>query len=145
MSKLKARITSYNVCYTKLLRIIDENEALLKIFPNYTKKIKTVDAFLSANLDVYKCINKEENDYFHIQNENKSGYFSAEIVDITVENDIVIGRMLVVTDITLFVENQKILQNTASMAIEKAESTEMAFLQSQIKPHFLNNTSYNFV
>ena len=32
------------------------------------------------------------------------------------------------------------LQNTASMAIEKAESTEMAFLQSQIKPHFLNIT-----
>jgi len=66
--------------------IIDENETFSNIFPNYNRKIKTLDAFLSANPDVYKCINKKENSYFHIENENKIGYFSTEIVEITVGN-----------------------------------------------------------
>lgn len=51
-----------------------------------------------------------------------------------------IGKVLTITDITLFVEKQKSLESIASTAIYQAETSELSFLQAQIKPHFLNNT-----
>lgn len=121
--------------------IIDENSIFLILFPNYNakSKINTLSKFLADYPDVKYSLDNSSN-HFCLTMEGENRYYSAKKINIFVENNIVIGKMLVISDITLFIENQNRLEYTAKKAMEKAESSEIAFLQSQIKPHFLNNT-----
>ena len=56
------------------------------------------------------------------------------------EDNLTIGKILTVNDITLYAQNKKTLEQIAVIAIDKAETNEISFLQAQINPHFLNNT-----
>ena len=122
--------------------IIDANSTFLKLFPNCNDRFNknTLCNFLSANPDIKYCLQNIYSKTFSLKIERETRHYNAEMIDIPIENNIVIGTMLVISDITIFIENQKILESVAAKAIEKAESSEVAFLQAQINPHFLNNT-----
>jgi len=122
--------------------IIDANSTFHKLFPNCIDKFNknTLSSFLSANPDVKYSLEENHSSTFSLKNEGQIRHYSAETIDIIAENAVTIGTMLVISDITIFIENQKILEFATTKAIEKAESSEVAFLQAQINPHFLNNT-----
>ena len=121
--------------------IIDSNHSFMKLFPNYNiKSMKsTLTTFLEENTNVYDNLKNASENSFCLTIEGEVHFFSAEIKDISVENNIV-GRMLSINDITSFVENQNRLEAAVTQAIKRAETNEIAFLQAQINPHFLNNS-----
>lgn len=122
--------------------IIDANSTFLKLFPNCNDRFNknTLYSFLSANPDVKYSLEENDSNTFSLKIEGETRHYNAETIDIIAENNTAIGTMLVISDITIFIENQKILEFATTKAIEKAESSEVAFLQAQINPHFLNNT-----
>ena len=122
--------------------IIDANNTFLNLFPNCMTKFQKekFSVFLSEHPNIKKCIEEDKNQQFSILLNEETRYCSGELVDISIEQNIVIGKMLVVSDITMYIENQRMLEEVASKAIEKADLNEVAFLQAQINPHFLNNT-----
>lgn len=122
--------------------IIDANSTFLKFFPDCNDRFNknTLSNFLSANPDVKYSLERNPRRTFSLKMEGGTRHYNTEMIDIPIENNIIIGTMLVISDITIFIENQKILESVAAKAVEKAESSEVAFLQAQINPHFLNNT-----
>lgn len=122
--------------------IIDSNNTFEGMFPRYNTiyKKNTLSSFLSQNKNVKDCIESDSLKPFVIKNGENKKYFSVKLEKILIDDDVKIGKMLIITDITMFINSQNELERRASVAIEKAESSEIAFLQSQIKPHFLNNT-----
>lgn len=123
-------------------RLLDANERCISLFPelrDLLKKVSLTD-FCSAHPELMEL--SEENprvEYSHLSGEKRL-YYLAEINTIKTEDGIGIGRILEISDITLYKEHQKQLEIIAESALEKAETNELSFLQAQIKPHFINNT-----
>lgn len=122
-------------------RIIDANEAFLRLFPKLKKLSKkcTVYTFILDNYNLKGLFNKNKIEY-SLEVDGILRYYSAELNEILTRDNILIGKILHIKDITLFVEHQKQLETIAFNAINQAEASEVSFLQAQIKPHFLNNT-----
>lgn len=122
--------------------ILDCNQTFYQIFPDFSisKISEKLSDFYKKYQEVYEALQKEPSSYFcHRQGETEF-YYKPEFIDISVENNIVIGRMLRIEDITGFIKHQAHLESKIEQAVEKAEINEIAFLQAQINPHFLNNT-----
>lgn len=119
--------------------IIDYNYALGKIFPEFVPYAirYPFSEFLRKYPCVKECIAHGENTIW-IKGEKRC--FTAEMVDILEETGTKIGTIILFHDVTLFAQHQERLELSVKEAVEQAEMNEMAFLQAQINPHFLNNT-----
>jgi len=122
--------------------IIDANNTFKRLFPQCSKKWdkNTFEVFLAENPEINRNIIESSNKPFTLKFDGESQHCCCEMVEISQGNSSIIGRMLVISDVTLFVENQKKLETVVINAMQKAETNEVSFLQAQIKPHFLNNT-----
>lgn len=122
-------------------RIVDGNEALFRVYPDAKGLISksTLKTFLELHPELYPLADSENELHYRLALP-QDRHYSAKITDIVAEDGILIGKMLTVSDITLFIEIQKQLEFMASRALDRAETNELSFLQAQIKPHFLNNT-----
>jgi two-component system LytT family sensor kinase len=122
--------------------ILDCNQTFHQIFPDFSlsKMYETLADFYKNYKEVYEALQNNSISHFCHKQGEKEFYYRPEFIDISVENNIVIGRMLRIEDITGFIEHQAILESEIEQAVEKAEVNEIAFLQAQINPHFLNNT-----
>lgn len=122
-------------------RIIDANENFLSMFPKFRSLSKkyTLDTFIQENPNL-KDLKDENKVEYSLEIDEISKYYEAELKPILTDDNILIGKILYIKDITLFVEHQKQLEAIALNAMNQAEASEVSFLQAQIKPHFLNNT-----
>lgn len=122
-------------------KIIDANHAMRKLYPELMKINKgiLIETF-AQNYPEYKKILQNEN-RFDISYKSMGGtqYFRADVTQIVTEGNY-IGKIVKISDITESVEQKKLLQQVAIIAIDKAEMNEISFLQAQINPHFINNT-----
>lgn len=122
--------------------IIDANDAFIKIYPEVNHLIKKnfKEVFVKSHEELQgRFDEKGKFKYQKIVN-GQVVYYSAELISILTEEDIAVGKIFAINDITLFVEKQKKLELIASSAMDEAEKNELSFLQAQIKPHFINNT-----
>jgi two-component system LytT family sensor kinase len=123
-------------------RIIDVNDAFLNIYPENKDPSHRLafNSFIKEHRE-FKDITDENNKFqYKIIHNGKEQYYLAEINKILSEDNLHIGKIFTISNVTLFVENEKKLQDIASQAISEADRNEIFFLQAQIKPHFLNNT-----
>lgn len=122
-------------------KIIDVNNAFNLIFPNYQKLSKkyTLSLLIKDNPELYG-LNFENIIKYSIEVRGDIKHYSAKLKPIIADNNLLIGKILSIKDITIFVENEKHLETIASNAMKQAETNELSFLQAQIKPHFFNNT-----
>lgn len=122
-------------------RIIDANETFLNMFPKSRRLSKkyTLKTFIQENSNLKDLQDKNKVEY-SLEVQGISKHYVAELKPILTDDNILIGKILYIKDITLFVEYQKQLEAIALNALNQAEESEVSFLQAQIKPHFLNNT-----
>lgn len=123
-------------------RIIDVNEAFMRMFPKVKKLSKkfTLISFIEDNPNLNGLLHKNNIIEYSLGSNDNIRYYTAELNEILTDNNLLIGKILCIRDVTLFVEHQKQLEVVALNAMNKAETSEVSFLQAQIKPHFLNNT-----
>ena len=123
--------------------VIDVNDAFLKLYPELKKPNKklTFTAFTKSHGEFRGLLEGTGSVGFKRMEDGKVRHYSAELDKIhTSDSRLEVGKILTLTDITLYAEYQKKLEDIAQDALNRAETTEISFLQAQIKPHFLNNT-----
>lgn len=122
--------------------IIDANDAFVRIYPELKElsRKQTLMPFMEAHSEFDGFLKGDYKSSYQLLINGMVKHYSAEITKILTDEEFQIGKILTITDITLFVEHEKSLKLVASNALEKAEINEIAFLQAQIKPHFFNNT-----
>ncbi len=122
--------------------IIDVNRAFITIYPELKalSKRHTFSSFLKHHSELQEISHATSSIQYCLLIEGEERHYAAQITPILMEETVEIGRILTITDITLFVENQSMLEAIAKSAIEQAATHEISFLQAQITPHFLNNT-----
>lgn len=123
-------------------RIIDVNDAFVNIYPELKKLSpqSTLASFVAAHPEFNGIMDGIEKLRSQLTINGEIRYYEFEIADIFAEDDFLIGKILTISDVTSFEENQKILELIAANAIDQAETNELSFLEAQIKPHFFNNT-----
>ncbi len=122
--------------------IIDVNDSFIKIYPELKvfPKRYTFSSFLKKHPELQGVSDEKHVAHYELLIEGEERHYAAETTKIIIEERVEIGKILTLTDITLFAENQKVLESVASDALNQAEMNEISFLQAQINPHFLNNT-----
>lgn len=122
-------------------QIIDVNTTFLNMYPELLGRSRklTITSFINSHPEFKELLGHDKKIQFHFGGTEDERYYSAEIIDIISEN-LLIGKILTVSEITLYMKYQKELENIAHQALHTAETNEISFLQAQIKPHFLNNT-----
>jgi len=122
--------------------IIDVNDAFISVYPElkYLYPRYTINSFLQNHPEL-NGINEEKSIFqYNLKQNGNERHYSVVVTNITMDEAIVIGRIVSLNDITIYVENQKMLELIALTAINKANINEISFLQAQIKPHFINNS-----
>jgi len=122
-------------------QIIDANNAMGQLYPELKKITRGIsfETFIQKYPEYRNAMDKQTQFEFQYNGEMGSIYFRADVKQIMTE-DIYIGKFIKIVDITEIVEQKKLLQQVALIAIDKAEKNEISFLQAQINPHFINNT-----
>ncbi|MDA8337589.1 MAG: histidine kinase [Peptococcaceae bacterium] len=115
-------------------RIIDANHTMLKIYPELEpiSAKHTFASFVGRRPELGCVLNGQTGLHYQLTVNGEARSYAAEVTPILAEDGLRIGKILTVNDVTLFAEHQKNLER-------KAETSEISFLQAQIKPHFLNN------
>lgn len=123
-------------------RIIDANDYMTSLYPDLKnlKKRQSLAFFVKTHRELGPLLDREQKTQYQVSHPAGTRHYFAQTTSIKADEELVIGKMLTVNDITSFVEHQRQLESIASHAMDKAETNEMSFLQAQIKPHFLNNT-----
>lgn len=123
-------------------QIVDANDSFTKLYPDLKDGVHkyTLQSFTEDHPELKGIYGQSPVFAYSLPGEGADRYYQAEVTKVATDDNIEIGKVLTVTDITLFVEKQKSLESIASSAIVQAETSELSFLQAQIKPHFLNNT-----
>lgn len=122
--------------------IIDVNEKFTMYYPEYknmSKKRKLKD-FFDNHKEFIGINHKNENISFCREIRGSKKNFSTKLIPMMSNNNIFIGDILEIKDITIYVEYQNQLKVIAEKALVEAEVNEISFLQAQISPHFINNT-----
>lgn len=106
--------------------IIDVNDAFLRMYPEFDKSFKknTLNAFIKEHTEFKGKFNENAKFQYQLIVNGQILHYSAEIIKILTEEGFEIGKILVIDDITLFIEKQNMLQTIASEAIYKAEIIE---------------------
>ncbi len=122
--------------------ITDVNEAFLQQFPEMKRlTVKSTLSDFMAYHGEFRSLSLENPEvHFHSSEYGGERYYSAKFTGIFSGNGIHVGDVLQIKDITIFVEYQNQLKELAEKATERADTNELAFLQAQISPHFINNT-----
>lgn len=123
-------------------QIVDANDSFTKIYPDLKDRLHkyTLRSFTQEHPELEGIYGQSPVFTYSLSDEGTVRHYQAEVTSVMTDNSFEIGKILTITDISLFVEKQKSLENIASTAIIQAETNELSFLQAQIKPHFLNNT-----
>jgi two-component system LytT family sensor kinase len=123
-------------------QIIDANDSFTKLYPDLKGRLHqyTLRSFTENHAELKGVYGENPVFTYSLPEEGTERHYQAEVTKVMTDDALEIGKVLTVTDITLFVEKQKSLESIASTAIDQAETSELSFLQAQIKPHFLNNT-----
>ncbi len=123
-------------------RIVDVNPSFCQLFPELKggTKRKMLEDFLSQHPELDKQKMQKEELIFEKWLQQNCRFYRAGISALYASNGKKMGEILTVTDVTLLVEHQKNLEDAVTTAREEAKTSELSFLQAQIKPHFLNNT-----
>lgn len=123
-------------------QIVDANDSFTKLYPDLRDRLHqyTLRSFTEDHPELKGV--SEENPVFtySLPEGGAAKHYQAELTKVMTDDGLEIGKVLTITDITLFVEKQRSLESIATTAIHQAETSELSFLQAQIKPHFLNNT-----
>lgn len=123
-------------------QIIDANDSFIKLYPDLKGRLHqyTLRSFAENHSELKGLYGESPVFAYSLLEEETERHYQAEVTKVLTDDALEIGKVLTITDVTLFVEKQKSLENIASTAIDQAETSELSFLQAQIKPHFLNNT-----
>jgi two-component system LytT family sensor kinase len=123
-------------------RIIEANDTITALYPELLNPSgkQTLTEFLDTHPE-FNGFKPESDVFLYELAENETlSYYSVQTINIDSENGQRMGKIFSISDVTLFMEKQRRLEDTAYKALDKAETNEISFLQAQIKPHFLNNT-----
>ncbi|ADL05214.1 histidine kinase N-terminal 7TM domain-containing protein [Lacrimispora saccharolytica] len=123
-------------------QIIDANDSFTELYPDLKGRLHqyTLRSFTENHAELKGVYGENPVFTYSLTEEGTERHYQAEITKVMTDDELEIGKVLTIMDITLFVEKQKNLESIASTAIDQAETCELSFLQAQIKPHFLNNT-----
>lgn len=123
-------------------QIVDANDSFTKLYPDLKDRLHhyTLRLFTENHPELKGVYGESPIFTYSLPDESTERHYQAEVTKVMTDDALEIGKVLTITDITLFIEKQKSLENIASTAIVQAETNELSFLQAQIKPHFLNNT-----
>ncbi len=123
-------------------RIIDANEALVELYPELSRLSKSLmlPDFLKNHSELERVSTNSESILYEWKSNLITKHYRAQLTDIRSGEGRQIGWIFTVNDVTLLVEQQRQLEAAALAARSEAETSELSFLQAQIKPHFFNNT-----
>ncbi len=121
--------------------IIDANNVMLLLYPELRQIYKGIafEGFIKTHPEYERALNQQAMFEFQYNGEAGCLYFRGDTKEIIVDGR-KIGKSVKIVDITEIMEQKKLLQEVALVAIDRAELNEISFLQAQISPHFFNNT-----
>jgi two-component system, LytTR family, sensor kinase len=122
-------------------RLIDENEAFKALFPAGTGKCAYSFDFIKQLYPELSALSIQNTPvYFARTVDDTCHSFQASLSEFSSDQGFIVGRILEIKDVTQFTEHILALEQAAAAAINRAETSEISFLQAQISPHFVNNT-----
>ena len=123
-------------------QIIDANDSFTKLYPDLKGRLHkyTLHSFTEDHPELKGIYGESSTFTYSMPQGGTEKHYQGAVTKVLTNDGLEIGKILTITDVTLFVEKQKSLETIAFTAINQAETSELSFLQAQIKPHFLNNT-----
>jgi two-component system LytT family sensor kinase len=122
--------------------IIDANNAIAEMYPELSRLSGSLilSPFLESHPELKELSTNSAGILYEWDDSGTVKHYRAQLTSIDAENGKRMGQILSINDVTLLVEYQRRLETAAMAARAEAETSELSFLQAQIKPHFLNNT-----